>query len=88
MLLNRLPIKAALFPVLVIATLTVFAGHACGTDRGTFDLKEYFVWQIVICHHPMYMLVDEDRGALVLPSAKKGRFRDWEIFNLPAKEMF
>lgn len=22
-----------------------------------------------------------------MPSAKKGRFRDWEIFNLPAKEM-
>jgi hypothetical protein len=23
-----------------------------------------------------------------MPSEKKGRFRDWEIFNVPAEEMF
>ena len=23
-----------------------------------------------------------------MPSAKKGRFRDWEIFNLPTKELY
>lgn len=28
----------------------------------TFDKYDYFNWQIAICYHPMYMLVDEDRG--------------------------
>ena len=28
----------------------------------TFDIRKHFDWQIAICYHPMYMLVDEDRG--------------------------
>lgn len=29
---------------------------------GTFDSFAHFNWEIAICYHPMYMLVDEDRG--------------------------
>jgi hypothetical protein len=27
-----------------------------------FDIRKHFDWKIAICYHPMYMLVDEDRG--------------------------
>lgn len=64
--MNSLPCKTALFPVLVVAALTVFPGQAGEANRDTFDLKQYLDWQIAICYHPMYMLVDEDRGTPVL----------------------
>ena len=28
----------------------------------TFDLQRYLNWSIAICYHPMFMLIDEDRG--------------------------
>jgi hypothetical protein len=36
------------------------------TAQEEFDLQRYFDWKIAICYHPMYMLVDEDRGEPVL----------------------
>ena len=33
---------------------------------GLFDLRQYLDWKIAICYHPMYLLVDEDRGKPVL----------------------
>ena len=50
----------------VFTVLTVFTAQAGEIDGGTFDLKEYYDWQIAICYHPMYMLVDEDRGVPIL----------------------
>ena len=69
----RLPLKIALHSVLVLATLIVFTGLAGETDRLTFGQRQYFDWQIAICYHPMYMLVDEDRGTPVLGE----RFPPW-----------
>jgi hypothetical protein len=40
--------------------------EAGGADGDTFDQKQYFDWQIAICYHPMYMLVDEDRGVPII----------------------
>lgn len=35
-----------------------------------FDLKDHLDWRIAICYHPMYMVVDEDRGVPVLAERK------------------
>ncbi len=36
----------------------------------TFDLRRHLDWKIAICYHPMYMVVDEDRGVPVLGERK------------------
>lgn len=36
----------------------------------TFSMKDHLDWRIAICYHPMYMLVDEDRGLPVIAERK------------------
>lgn len=31
-----------------------------------FNLQQYFNWKICMCYHPMYLLIDEDRGVPVV----------------------
>jgi hypothetical protein len=51
---------------LVSVCLVAAAQPFTGTAQEPFELRKHFDWQIAICYHPMYMLVDEDRGTPVL----------------------
>ena len=56
--------------ILVLSASALFAQENKILDNGRapqiFDINKHFDWQIAICYHPMYMLVDEDRGEPVL----------------------
>ena len=59
---SKLFSRAFLVTGCLIAAVQPFSGLA----QEPFEVRKHFDWQIAICYHPMYMLVDEDRGTPVL----------------------
>ncbi len=53
--------------ILIIAILIggVFLTMSSRTEAGSahkFSRKDHYNWKIALCYHPMYLLIDEDRG--------------------------
>lgn len=40
------------------------------TKGSLYDIQRHFGWEIAICYHPMFLLVDEDRGEPVIGERK------------------
>ena len=58
--------KTAPFKLLAAAALIATTLPRLFGAEETFDVKRHFDWQIAICYHPMYLLVDEDRGVPIV----------------------
>ena len=54
--------KASLVVGGLVAAVQPFSGLA----QEPFDLRQHYNWQIAICYHPMYLLVDQDRGVPIV----------------------
>jgi hypothetical protein len=59
---SKLFSRAVLVTGCLIAAVPPFSGLA----QEPFEVRKHFDWQIAICYHPMYMLVDEDRGVPII----------------------
>ena len=58
-------LRGAIRTIFAFTLLLAPLPRAVGAEEA-FDLARHFDWQIAICYHPMYMLVDEDRGTPTL----------------------
>ncbi|MGA2177929.1 MAG: hypothetical protein ABSH38_23520 [Verrucomicrobiota bacterium] len=62
---NTLRLKRGVAAVLFFA-VSVAAPLTSALAEEPFNLQQHFNWKIALCYHPMYLLVDEDRGVPVV----------------------